>query len=118
MPTSPVLKILGLTASRAGIVCPTALSLPPTIIAKVPAVAPAGPPETGASTKEIPLGNSSAICLVMTGSPVVMSQMMPVSIVERRPFEAKMTSRTSLDVGRHKKMTSAFAPISATVDAV
>jgi hypothetical protein len=102
VPTSPQWKTFGLMVSKMGLTRAYASAGAPTMMAMVPASAPCGPPLTGASISVMPdAARSLAISRVALGSPVVMSAMIaPFFRPDARPSLPKITSRTSLEVGR------------------
>ena len=82
------------------------------MIAMVPASAPCGPPETGASINSSPRSASSAaMARVAFGSPVVWSTMMPPGAMPAAsPPSPKIASRTSFEVGRQSSTASQAWP--------
>ena len=107
-PTSPQWNTFGLIASKVSRMRANCASVPPAMIAMVPASAPCGPPETGASISSSPRSASSAaMARVAFGSPVVWSTMIPPGAMPAAsPPSPKIASRTSFEVGRQSSTAS------------
>ena len=111
LPISPAWKTFRLMVFSTGRMRAYCASVAPTMMAMVPAWAPAIPPLTGASMSSTPSSASSpAMRRVSFGSPVVWSMIMvPARNPPTSPALPKMTSRTWTEVGKQRKIRSQAA---------
>ena len=108
------LQLIELSTGKARVSCSL---VPPTIMAIVPAVAPLGPPLTGASINSMPsIASLAASSRVMPGSPVVISiSIVPLLSAEATCCSPNKSDRRSSEVGRQVRTMSTDSASSAAL---
>ncbi|CAI8278276.1 MAG: Uncharacterised protein [Chloroflexota bacterium] len=88
--------------------------LPPTIIDRVPSIAPGSPPLTGASNISTPFFSHSAAIFCETSGAIelISITILPLEAPANTPFSPKITNSESAESGSIVMITSAASPTS------